>query len=133
AGECEGGGRGIVPAAHRTHRRAGGFLRGPHLVDHRTRGEVMAFRRPGQDAPPTEAEELAVYRAYVRLLTRTCEAAAGGDLEARSQPVPGSEGVPELVALHDAVNRVLDVSDAFVRESSAALTSAAEGGFPRRL
>jgi hypothetical protein len=34
-----------------------------------------------------------------------CE--AGGDLEARSHPVPGSEGDPELVALHDAVNRVL--------------------------
>jgi methyl-accepting chemotaxis protein len=47
--------------------------------------------------------------------------------------VAGSDAVPELTALHHAVNRVLDVSDAFVRESSAALTSAAEGRFHRRL
>ena len=45
----------------------------------------------------------------------------------------GAAAVPEVLALNDAVNRVLDVSDAFVRESSAALTSAAEGRFHRRL
>jgi methyl-accepting chemotaxis protein len=39
--------------------------------------------------------------------------------------------VPELQALNDAVNSVLDVSDAFVREASAALTSAAAGRFHR--
>jgi methyl-accepting chemotaxis protein len=93
----------------------------------------MALRRTRRDGSRTEAEELAVYRAYVRRLTASCEAAAAGDLEARSQPVPGSEDVAELVALHHAVNRVLDVSDAFVRESSASLTSAAEGRFHRRL
>src|SRR3954454_14227284 len=81
----------------------------------------------------SEADELAVYREFVRRLTETCEAAARGDLEARSRPAPEAGGVPELRGLHHALNRVLDVSDAFVRESSAALTSAAEGRFHRRL
>ncbi|RBY93311.1 chemotaxis protein [Blastococcus sp. TF02A-30] len=76
---------------------------------------------------------MAVYRAFVRQLTRTCEAAAAGDLEARSAAPEGAAGIPELVALHHGVNRVLDVSDAYVRESSAALTTAAEGRFHRRL
>ncbi|MGY1838835.1 MULTISPECIES: methyl-accepting chemotaxis protein [unclassified Modestobacter] len=80
-----------------------------------------------------EAGELAVYRAFVRSLTEACDAAARGDLESRARPVPGSDDVPELVALQHAVNRALDVSDAFVRESSAALTSAAEGRFHRQV
>ena len=83
----------------------------------------------GQDAD----RELAAYRAFVARLTETCEAAARGDLEARLQPVPEAADVPALQAAHHSVNRVLDVSDAFVRESSAALTSAAEGRFHRRL
>jgi methyl-accepting chemotaxis protein len=78
-------------------------------------------------------EELAVYRAFVTRLTQTCEAAARGDLEARLDPIPEAASIPELTAAHHSVNRVLDVSDAFVRESSAALTSAAEGRFHRRL
>jgi methyl-accepting chemotaxis protein len=80
-----------------------------------------------------DAAELAVYRAFVGQLTETCEAAARGDLEARVRATPEVAARPELTVLHDAVNRVLDVSDAFVRESSAALTSAAEGRFHRRL
>jgi methyl-accepting chemotaxis protein len=80
-----------------------------------------------------EAEELAVYRAFVAQLTAACEAAARGDLEARSSCGPDAGQRPDLVALHHAINRVLDVSDAFVRESSAALASAAEGRFHRRL
>ncbi|MGY1642216.1 methyl-accepting chemotaxis protein [Geodermatophilus sp. SYSU D00703] len=78
-----------------------------------------------------DAEELAVYREFVRQLTATCQAAARGDLEARSRPTPGSPDVPELQALQDSVNNVLDVSDAFVREASAALTAAAQGRFHR--
>src|SRR3954469_5047012 len=78
-------------------------------------------------------EELAVYRAFVARLTQTCEAAARGDLEARPEPIPEAASIPDLTAAHHSVNRVLDVSDSFVRESSAALTSAAEGRFHRRL
>jgi methyl-accepting chemotaxis protein len=87
----------------------------------------------GRGGSRGDAEELAVYRSFVRRLTETCEAAARGDLEARSRPAPELYAAVELRALHHALNRVLDVSDAFVRESSAALTSAAEGRFHRRL
>ncbi|SDC18113.1 Methyl-accepting chemotaxis protein (MCP) signalling domain-containing protein [Geodermatophilus telluris] len=80
-----------------------------------------------------DADELAVHRAFVRRLTETCEAAARGDLEARAVPVEGSDAVAELVALQHGVNRTLDVSDAFVRESRAALASAAEGRFHRKV
>ncbi|MEU2350383.1 methyl-accepting chemotaxis protein [Modestobacter sp. NPDC049651] len=80
-----------------------------------------------------EAAELAVYRAFVQALTESCDAAAHGDLESRARPVPGSDDVPQLVALQNSVNRALDVSDAYVRESSAALTSAAEGRFHRQV
>jgi methyl-accepting chemotaxis protein len=89
--------------------------------------------RTGRGGSRGDAEELAVYRQFVRRLTETCEAAARGDLEARSRPAPEVDALAELRALHHALNRVLDVSDAFVRESSAALTSAAEGRFHRRL
>ncbi|WP_255601000.1 methyl-accepting chemotaxis protein [Blastococcus sp. LR1] len=81
----------------------------------------------------SDAEELAVYRAFVSQLTQACEAAARGDLEVRSRLTPAAEAVPELTGLHHALNRVFDVSDAFVRESSAALSSAAEGRFHRKL
>ncbi|MGY1601265.1 methyl-accepting chemotaxis protein [Geodermatophilus sp. SYSU D00815] len=93
----------------------------------------MPRLRPRDGERRDEAAELEVYRAFVRRLTRDCEAAARGDLEARCRPVPGSAEIPELTALGDAVNRALDVSDAFVREADAALTSAAEGRYHRRL
>ncbi|MQA32831.1 chemotaxis protein [Modestobacter roseus] len=66
-------------------------------------------------------------------LSRVCRAAAAGDLEARSRAVAGSRGVPELRELQDGVNQLLDVSDTFVREAGAALTSAADGRFHRRV
>ncbi|MGY1843830.1 methyl-accepting chemotaxis protein [Modestobacter sp. SYSU DS0875] len=82
----------------------------------------------------TSAEqELAVYRAFVAELSRVCRAAATGDLEARSRAVAGSRDVPELRELQDGVNQLLDVSDTFVREAGAALTSAADGRFHRRV
>jgi methyl-accepting chemotaxis protein len=91
----------------------------------------VGIRRRPEGGRRSDAEELAVYRAFVQQLTRTCQAAAHGDLEARSRPTAGVADVPELQALNDAVNSVLDVSDAFVREASAALTSAASGRFHR--
>ncbi|MGV8965560.1 MAG: methyl-accepting chemotaxis protein [Cellulomonas sp.] len=53
---------------------------------------------------------------------------AVGDLEVRIAPLAGP---PVLAALRDNVNLSLDVMDAFVRESGASLTAAAEGRFHR--
>ena len=91
----------------------------------------MGIRRRAEGGRRSDREELAVYRAFVEQLTRTCQAAARGDLEARSRPTDGMADVPQLQTLNDGVNRVLDISDAFVREASAALTSAAAGRFHR--
>ncbi len=87
----------------------------------------------GRNRNRSDAEELEAYRAFVRRLTETCEAAARGDLEVRAAPVAGSDAVPELRALQHGVNRALDVSDAFVRESRAALAAAAEGRYHREV
>jgi methyl-accepting chemotaxis protein len=91
----------------------------------------VGLRRRAEGGRRSDSEELAVYRAFVEQLTRTCQAAARGDLEARSRPTDGVADVPQLQALNDGINRVLDISDAFVREASAALTSAAAGRFHR--
>ena len=80
-----------------------------------------------------DAAELALYKALVEQVARVCEAAAAGDSEARVAGVPGSGAVPELAAVAQSVNRALDVSDAFVREAGAVLSSAAEGRYHRRL
>ena len=54
------------------------------------------------------AVELELYRSFVQDLTRTCDAAAAGDLEARSQPAAAIAEMPELLALSTAVNRLLE-------------------------
>jgi len=69
------------------------------------------------------------YRDAVVALTNVCKAAAAGDLEPRV-PVLGDE--PELVAARNALNEVLDRTDAYVRESSASLEFASEAKFYRR-
>lgn len=67
--------------------------------------------------------------AVLRAVADTCERAAAGDLEAR---LPSLGDSPEAVAARTAVNRLLDVTDAFVRESGAALNAASEGRYHRR-
>jgi methyl-accepting chemotaxis protein len=54
----------------------------------------------------------------LRHLAEVCERAAAGDLEARAPEIPDD---PELSMLGHALNRMLDQSDAFVREASAAM------------
>ncbi|PYG01164.1 Methyl-accepting chemotaxis protein (MCP) signalling domain-containing protein [Georgenia satyanarayanai] len=71
--------------------------------------------------------ELAASRAAQAAVIAVVERAAAGDLEVR---VPG--GGVQTGALRDGVNRLLDVTDAFVRESQAALAAAASGRFHRR-
>jgi len=61
---------------------------------------------------------------------RVCEAAAAGDLEARILNIdPDSELAPTL----HAINHLLDMTDAFVREASASLSYAREKKFFRRV
>jgi methyl-accepting chemotaxis protein len=91
----------------------------------------------GSQAPRAHAGELEVLRAelaelreVVRRTADACEAAAHGDLEAR---VLDFERHGDAGRLMRSVNHLLDVSDAYVRESSASLEHASAGKFYRRV
>ncbi|GLW33804.1 methyl-accepting chemotaxis protein [Actinoplanes regularis] len=82
----------------------------------------MSRRRSdiGQEQADTQA---------LAVLAEIVARAADGDLEAR---VPQLGDSPQAAAARREINRLLDVTDAFVRESGAALTASAEGRFHRR-
>ncbi len=88
------------------------------------------MRRRGTSAEIAACrEELDHYRKAVGTLTEAFGQVAGGNLEARIAPLFGP---PELSSLRADVNRSLDLMDAFVRESGATLTAAAEGRYHRQ-
>ncbi|MCB0323630.1 MAG: hypothetical protein KDD69_08650 [Bdellovibrionales bacterium] len=69
-------------------------------------------------------------RVWLTKATTICREAAAGNFEHRLLSVDGSPEVRELML---ALNELLDYMDAFVRESGASLTYAAEGRFFRRV
>ena len=72
------------------------------------------------------------YAAAFAELRRVCSAAAEGDLEVRVAHVPGTEEIEDVLEVRRSINRMLDRTDGYVRESSASLQAAAEGRFHRR-
>lgn len=91
---------------------------------------------------------IAIYEAGISHLVEICTAAASGDLERRARDITTLEtalkvaadgcetGKPELTSglqeLADALNHVLDMSDAYLRESQAALKAARDDRFYRK-
>lgn len=75
-------------------------------------------------------EELAFYREWFDKTAAVCEEAARGNLEAR---LLHWEQAGELSRLPDAINHLLDMTDAFLREAGAALDHAGSGKFYRRV
>lgn len=67
-------------------------------------------------------------RGQIHHFTRVCEACATGDMERR---IIMPEFIPEATAMKHAVNRLIDVSDAFIREARANGEHAAQGKFYR--
>ena len=67
---------------------------------------------------------------WIREAARVCTAAARGDLEARVLNIDASGELAEM--LH-AINQLLDMTDALVRETRATLEHASEGKFFRRV
>ncbi len=59
-----------------------------------------------------------------------CNAIAAGDFEAR---LVGVDASASLAALLNSINRMIDVTDAFVRESGAAMTYVSRGKYFRRV
>ena len=94
--------------------------------------DVQALDRPtDHDAAPAGVADMdgQAYRTALRAIAETCRAAAGGDLEPRV-PLLGDD--PDVVAVRDALNHLLDLTDAFVREAGASLEYAADGRYYRR-
>jgi methyl-accepting chemotaxis protein len=82
-----------------------------------------------QDSALLQAE-LARYKDWVARAAQVCEEAARGNLEVR---LLGCDAEEDIVRLANAVNYALDVIDAFVRESGAALDAAAHQKFFRKV
>ncbi|MCM4076775.1 methyl-accepting chemotaxis protein [Paractinoplanes hotanensis] len=68
--------------------------------------------------------------AVLATIAEVCRRATAGDLEAR---LPSIGDTDEAIAARTALNGLLDISDAFVREAGAASAAAAEGRFHRRI
>lgn len=69
------------------------------------------------------------YQNWITKITAICTAAANGNLEER---VLGCQNHPTFAPLGNAINSMLDVTDAFVREAGASLDYASQGKFFRR-
>jgi methyl-accepting chemotaxis protein len=83
---------------------------------------------PSLDLPATE--ELDRFRDLLALATDVCERAANGDLEARMLDCHASV---EAERLANAVNHLLDMTDAFLREVGASLEYCSRGKFFRHV
>jgi methyl-accepting chemotaxis protein len=74
--------------------------------------------------------ELAHYQTGIKAITLVAQQAASGNLEPRAMGIDPTGPLGELA---QAVNHLLDLSDAFVRESTASLQHASDGKFYRRV
>lgn len=83
---------------------------------------------PGRAATPVDDPPVDDSRLMAQFVA-VLEAAAQGDLEPR---VTEQHGSPESTLLATRLNHLLDVVDAFVRESGATLTAAADGKYHRQ-
>jgi methyl-accepting chemotaxis protein len=76
------------------------------------------------------ASELVSIRKQISNATETCEQAAAGSLESR---ILHTQGDGEIARLGRAINHMLDMTDAFLREVGASLEYASRGKFFRRV
>ena len=106
-------------------------------------GRVFRFFRTPEGAPPAtggqnarvqsgivRAAEFSRQSEWIAKVDRVCEEAAAGDLEARLIQCPASGDTKRIV---DAINRLLDMTDAFLRETTASVKDASQNKFHRRV
>jgi methyl-accepting chemotaxis protein len=91
-------------------------------------GDAVNLFPARASAPSDDAREA------LRAFTHACRRAAAGDLEQR-MPLLGGAAADDadVVAARSAVNDLLDVVDAYLRESSAAIAASSGGRYDRRL
>ncbi len=87
--------------------------------------QCEAAPSPSYEAGQTERDTTWIHDA-----TSVCHAAASGDLERRLLNINADDEQSEL--LH-AINHLLDMTDAFVREATTSLEYASQGKFFRRV
>lgn len=68
-----------------------------------------------------------VPESELKAIADVCQAVAAGDLDPRIPELAD----PQLESMREAINHLLDLVDAFVREAGASLTAAGEGRFHR--
>ncbi len=99
-----------------------------------TMAHETASYRPMAAAPSSELEdarrEARMLRSWTQRVAQLSARIASGDLEAR---LPACEEDADVGHMVSGINRLLDVTDAFVREAKAALTYASHGKFFRRV
>lgn len=71
--------------------------------------------------------------AWIDTVLQVCRAGAKGDLERRILNIESASADPRARELMHAVNHLLDMTDAFVREAQASLDYASKGKFFRRV
>jgi len=82
------------------------------------------------DAPSSPESLLEMYRTWLGRCVQVCEEAAKGNLEMR---LLHSGDCGDFSPLMHSINHLLDMTDAFMRESHAALQHASQGKFYRRV
>ncbi len=95
-----------------------------------THTSVAELLDPSAHTQPESGSDLAEWRRGVASITALCRDAVRGDFEKRSV---NFQGPPELHELSVAVNSLLDVTDAFIRESWASLKAASKQKFFRKV
>ena len=104
-----------------------------------TRGRELESM-PSQDGPVLDgelgaagtkaADDTNLHAVWASRVAEVCDQIATGNLEAR---VIGCEEGGEIGRMVHGINRLLDITDAFVREAKAALDYASHGKFFRRV
>jgi methyl-accepting chemotaxis protein len=89
-----------------------------------------AQRQTITDREASAMELMEKYRTWLARCTEVCDEAAKGDLEMRLLHV---EECGDFAPLMHGINHLLDMTDAFMRESFAALEHAEQGKFYRRV
>ena len=88
------------------------------------------------EAPPAETAATAPSTEWIGAALEVCTAASNGDLEPRILHIDrlaADAGDPRVGDMLRAINQLLDLTDAFVRESEAALAHAQAKKFYRRV
>jgi len=88
------------------------------------------YRDPNGNGGPTTRASGSEAMEWIRKAAQVCREAAAGNLEAR---ILGYTRNDELGSMIHSINDMLDVTDAYVRESRASLEYAAKGKFFRRV